>query len=434
MKKIIYIVCIVLGVSFQSVYAQGESEELSLSDAISITLKNNYDLTITKNDEKITQINNTWGNTSIIPSIDLGITGQDSKNFNDDEDYNSLSLKPQITLDWTLFDGFSARINKANYVELQKRSEGNTALLVEYTIQDIILAYNNSLVQKSLMNVYKSMSDLSEDRMDRVKNKKDIGATTTYDYLLYKTSYLEDYSNYIKQKVTYENSIRTLNYLMASEDNKIWNLITPLKADTTSYNITSLLEKLKSNNQNLKNQYINQSILALQSKSAENSYYPSLKLNAGVNNYNQEMYYSGNTANSNTKYNQMYAGLTLSWNIFNGGTRKRAVQIAKINEESGDVETKQMIHSLSNKLYQLYSSYNTYKAIYTLNVERLKAAALNLSISKQKYDVGAISSLDYRQIQQTYLSAQVDKLQAAYNLIESKTNLLQITGSIVSNN
>jgi len=436
MKKIIYVICLIVMSSFQNAYSQDQtiktSEKLTLSDAISISLKNNYDLIITQNSEKIAKINNTWGNTTLMPTLDFSTSAQGSKNYNSNEDYKNLTFNPKISLSWILFNGFSASINKANYVELEKVSEGNTALLVEITIQNIILSYNNSLLQKTVMNVYKEISDLSYDRMKKAEIGKELGNVTSYNYLLYKTSYLEDYSNYLKQKVIYENSIRTLNYNMGAEDNKLWELTTPLVADTANYKLDVLSEKLKSNNQTLKNQYINQNILGLKIKSAKNSNYPSLRLNASAMHNNAKTYYDGSTANRSSHSNEVGAGLTFSWNIFNGGTKKRALQIAKINAETGNVKIDQMLHSLTNQLIQLLSSYNTDKEVYNLSIERLKAAKLNLEISTDNYKNGIIDSFDYRDIQVYYLNAAIAKLKAAYSLIESKTDLMQITGNIVS--
>ena len=112
---------------------------------------------------------------------------------------------PQVNLNWTIFDGFGAQINKRKYEELEAQSEGNTELLIENTIQYVILAYYNVLLQKEEANSYKVMSDLSKDLMDREKLSKNIGVTTTYAYLLSKTSYLQYYSAYLQKRVDYEN-------------------------------------------------------------------------------------------------------------------------------------------------------------------------------------------------------------------------------------
>jgi len=422
---VLLIIGLLMGTQLQA------QENLSLSDAIRIGLKNNYSITVQKNSEKIAGINNTWGNTSIMPTLTLNVAGQDLKNNNDTEDYKSLTFTPQINLNWIVFDGFSAKITKQTYEKLQEESENNTALLVEETIENIILAYNNSLVQKELMNVYKELSDLSKDLMARATVRKENGSYTSFEFLQYKTSYLEDYSSYLKQKVIYENSLRSLNYLLADNDNTMRNLTTLLKADTTDYVFADLQTQMNSNNENLKLQYINQKIAALNIESAKSDLYPTVSLNAGGRNNYFNKDFNGNSGTIDTNTNDLYVGVNASWNLFSGGTTKRAIEIAKINKQSSDVEIEDMKHSLDNKLLQLISSYDVNKSIYNLTQEQIKSAKLNLNISRDKYKSGAINSFDYRTVQLTYLNSVVSNLESINNLIESDVNILKITGNIV---
>ena len=69
-----------------------------------------------------------------------------------------------------------------------------------------------------------------------------------------------------------------------------------------------------------------------------------------------------------------------------------------------------------------------------LNVadENLEASQLNLSISEEKYRSGVINSFNYRDVQLIYLNAALRRLQAIYNLIDSKTQLTRITGGFLA--
>jgi len=406
--------------------------ELSLSEAIQMGLENNYDLTITANQQKIAQINNTWANTSFMPTLTMNLGLQEDKNYNKVEDNRSLQFTPQINLDWVLFDGFGAQISKKRYEELESESDNNTELLVENTIQDIILAYNSVLLQQEMANQYKVMSDLSKDRMEREEESKKIGVSTTYNYLQYKTSYLKDYSNYLKKKVDYENAMRSLNYVLAIKENKMWNLITPLVADTHEFLLDELTQDMQLNNHTLKNQYIQQRILALNTRSAHSAYYPMLKMNGGVRYNSMRKDFSESSPTLNTHSTDLYAGLTLSWSIFSGGSRQRAVAIAKINEVTAEVAVDQMTHALNNQLLKYLSTYNVNREVYKLTQEQRETAKLNLELSKQKYESGAINSFNFRDVQVSYLDAVTSNLQAIYSLIESHTDLLQLTGNMIS--
>jgi len=406
--------------------------DLSLSDAIAIGLKNNYDLEITRKDEKIAALNNSWGNAGALPSISFNVTGYEDYNFNDDEDYRIQSVSPDVSLSWVVFNGFSAKITKQKLEELEEQSKGNTAILVENTIQDIILAYNSCLLEKALTDVYKELSDLSEDRYQRAENSKEIGASTTYESLQAKTSWLEDQSNYLQQKVNYENAIRSLNYILAVEDNTLWNLTSELEIDTPAYDLDDLSARLLENNQTLRNQYLSQSLAAKETALTKSNFYPSLTFSSEVDQNWLDYHYKGSTGTYNSNSAGVYVGLTLSFNIFNGGATRRNLQVAQISEEMEQVTTQQMKHSLNNQLLQLYSTYNAQKAVLELANEQEAAAKLNLELSKEKLNSGAINSFNYRDVQITYMNAAVNRLQAIYNLVDSNTDLLRITGGIIS--
>lgn len=421
-------IMIIMILSFTSTKAQ---ELLSLSDAIRLGLENNYDLHVQRSTEKIAKINNTWGNTSIMPTVNFNATARENWNYNDQDNYRQQTISPELSLNWVVFNGFSAKINKQKFEELEKQTQGNTVILVESTIQDIILAYNNCLLQKEMVLVFKELSELSEDRFNRTLESKNIGGGTTYESLQAKTSWLEDQSNYLQQKVNFENAVRTLNYTLAIEDNTNWEFTSNLEIDTTEYNIDSISAKMLSNNNTLKNQYLYQSLLAKETALAKSAYSPTVSLNSGISNTSLGNYYVGNTSDVTQNFSDAYVGITFSWNIFNGGTRKRSIEIAKINEESAEVQTGQMKHSLSNQLQQMYSSYVVNKAVFSLAKEQESSAKLNLELSEEKYKNGNINSFNYRDAQITYLNAALSKNRAIYNVIQSNSDLLRITGGII---
>lgn len=411
-----------------------DQDTLSLSRAIQIGLENNYDLKIMRNDEKEATINNTWGNTEVVPSIDFSLDG--SKYFykysDSNDDYNSQVINPELSLSWVLFDGFSARITKRQYEVLEDQSKGNTVVLVETTIQDIIEAYYNCILQKEMVNVYKKLADVSKDRYDREVNSKNLGATTTYEVLQAKTSWLEDKSNYLDQKVTFENTIRTLNYVIGEKDDVSWLFSSKLQEDFPDYSIGDMQDKLLKNNQTIKNEYINQTLLAKETALAKADLYPSLTFSASGAYMSNSNNSTNNTITVNdSKYTDYGVGLSLSYNLFSGGQRRRSVQLAKIEEESAAVETEQMIHSLKNDMLQQYNTYIVQKELLDLANEKEAAAKLNLDLATEKLKNGTMDSFDYRDIQNTYMNAASDKLEAIYNLIESKTELLRMTGGIV---
>jgi outer membrane protein TolC len=196
--------------------------------------------------------------------------------------------------------------------------------------------------------------------------------------------------------------------------------------------LEDLSAKLMSNNQTLKNQYLNQSLLAKETALAKSNFYPTLSLNTGLGSSFLDNYYSKSTPDFSQKSANAYIGLSLSFNIFNGGITRRSIQIAQINEESAQVQTNQMTHSLNNQLLQMYSNFNVQKALLELANETESTAKLNLDLSADKLKSGVINSFNYRDVQIIYMNAAISRFQAIYNLISSNTDLLRITGGIIS--
>jgi len=428
--KLIRFFLINISIICLSVNAFGQ-ENLSLSDAITKALENNYNIRIIQRNEEIAETNNTWGAAGRYPTLSFGLAANNRADFNEDSDVTSNSVSPDLTLNWLLFDGFSVRIRKQKLEALSGLSQGNTAVLVEQTIQSIILAYYVALLEKEKLGVLQEVMDLSRDRYDYVMTGKEIGSAVTYDVLQAKNSWLEDKAGFMLQEVTYTNTFRDLNYLMGVTEDVSYNLSDDFTAELKEYDVNILRDKMLSNNKTLKNQYINEMLRQKEIELAKSLYYPSLSLRSGVGAATTRTKIEGLSATTKNS-GDIFANLTLSFSLFDGGARKRAVKIARIQEEAGQIETAEMKHSLENQIVKLYDLYAVRKNILNVAEENIEAARLNVQISEDKFRAGTINSFNYRDVQLIYLNAALGRLQAIYNLIDTDNALLRITGGIIT--
>ena len=416
-------------------------EKLSLADAIQLGLENNYQVRISVLDKQIAMNNNSWGTVGRFPSINFGIT---QLNRYDDQlsgsspsptgfggDYATNNVSPDLTLNWILFNGFSVKMNKRNLEAIQRFSEGNSAVVIENTIQAIVLAYYQSLLESEKLKVLQKVMKLSRDRYEYVMLKKDLGSAVTFDLLQAKNNYLSDSSNFILQKLNHENSLRNLNLLLALQANTRHNLTDEFHVTIEEYDLGELLGKILSDNKTLKNQYINQEILKNNIKVAKSPLYPMLSLNAGTGYSNTRINYEGTPA-SNTSSLDYYATFVLSYNIFNGGNTRSGIKNAMLENDIGMLQIDEMKHSLSNQITSTYEMYNVRKQLFYVAEASVESAELNLQIADQKFKSGAINSFNYRDIQMIYLNAAFQKLQSIYNIIETNTELMRLTGSIIT--
>lgn len=425
MKKIIILHIILL-----TGLACFSQEKLSLADAIRISLENNYDLQISRQDQQISEIQNNWGTVGRYPYINLSAESRNAANENNSEDYVQNQFLGGASISWTLFYGFSVRINKQKFEQLEELSKQNTAIMVESTIQSVILAYYSVLLEREKLNVYTELMQLSDDRLQKAEHRKEFGSAVTYDVLQAKNAFLADKASMLVQEVSYKNALRDLNFLMAEKESKNYVLTSEFSAIPKDYSLADLAAQMVSNNKVLKNQYVNQNLLKNAVALAKSDFSPGLSFAGGTTLSSTRSDYQTRGESWNN-YANFYGNFTLSFNLFSGGNRKRALQIARINEDIGKVELNQMQHELKNQLSNIYEFYLVRKELLNVANENLAAAELNLQISKEKFESGAINSFNYRDVQNLYLNAAQRKLEAIYNFIDTHTAMLRMTGTII---
>ena len=95
------------------------------------------------------------------------------------------------------------------------------------------------------------------------------------------------------------------------------------------------------------------------------------------------------------------------------------------------MEIEEMKLTLNIQLQKILELYNVRKQLLNVAGERLEAARLNMQISDEKYRSGAINSFNYRDVQLVFLDAAFSRLQAMFNLIETHSELMRLTGGVI---
>lgn len=406
-------------------------QSLSLSKAITIGLEKNFDIQIIKQNQKAAALNNNWGTAGRYPNFNFILNGSINKSFTEGIDVSAYGASSAVEMNWVLFNGFSVKIAKRTLETNEALAMGNTALVIENTVGDIMQAWYLALLEQEKLAINKELVQLSEDRYNRAKTASELGSSTAYDLLQAQNAWLEDKSAMLSQEVIFRNTMRNLNYLMGETENQSWQLEGSLPEKMPDYSLVDLQTKMMSNNTTLKNQFINQKLASLQTENAKSAYAPSLSLNAGTSASwsKTDPDLSGQGVNRSA---QPYANLSLSYNLFNGGNRKRAVQLAEISEEVSKLSTEDLKRSMTNLLLQHFDNYNVRQELVSLAGEQEAAARLNLTLSKEKFELGAINSFNYRDIQLVFQNAAINRLNARYNQQLSNIELLTLTGGILS--
>lgn len=423
-------------------------DELSLSQAIEQGLANNFSIQIEENKKEQAANLNTWGQAGMFPNISLNaspsISYQDLETdnpFRFGGSNTSTDVSPTLQASWVLFDGMNVRMTKGKLALLEEQSSGNAQIIIENTVQAIILAYYTVLLEERRTEVFANTLNLSRDRYEYVKLKGDLGSAVTFDILRDKNAYLTDSSNYLTQVLNHKNAIRNLNLLLAQPVDKTYQFTDSLSAQETNFSLDELAAAMKSSNSNLRNQYVNLEILQKEIGISRSAMYPRLTFNvSGSNGWNHVELGTpigpptDQISGINTTTLSLAANLTLSFTLYNGGKIKNQIKNARIQEQIGQLQIKDLELTLDNSLISSYDRYNLRQNLNSIASVNLETADLNLSMGEERYRNGSINSFNYRDLQITYLQTALVYYQSIYNLIESKAELLRLSGGILSEN
>lgn len=435
----------------------GHSQEsLSLSQAIQLGLKNNYDISISEASVEMAQNQNNQGEAGRWPTLQFGLDQnnsatdfiQTSSPFQPQGIMIQSTVSPSLSLNWMLFEGFKVDISKNRYEKLQLESEGNASIVVANTVQAIILGYYLVSLENERLEVFGKSLRLSRDRYHYVSLKKEYGSAVTTDLLLEEGNYLTDSVNYVNQELAYRNAVRTLNTLLVvKEIDKEYTYSDPIGIPLEMYDLNTLEVKMLENNIDLKAKYINQSVVKYDLQLAKSEMYPKFSLGAraadtwGRVDQSNALFLDQTTRefvnlpaeNQIVGTNNINYALnfSLTYNLFNGRRINTAIKNATIRDDIGNIEIEKMTLSLRNDLYSNYDNYVFRKRIYDINKMKLESAELNLNITEDKFKLGAINSFDFRTVQINYLTSALQELNSRYSLVESDIALMRITGSIL---
>jgi outer membrane protein len=445
-KKIFTV--LTLAIAFlPGLYAQ---DDLSLNDAITYSLQQNFDIRVEQRNVELAKLNNNWS--ALFPTLTASIQGSHNV-FDNRETLNPFSflgetttdqLQPRLNMQWDLFSIANITIGKRQLEQLQAESEGNADIVVSNTIQSVILAYYISVLEKRRLEEFEKQLTLSRDKYDITKVRQELGTAVTSDLLLEEGNYLTDSANYVNQLLRFQNTISNLNFLMAEPNpTRQYNLTDDLVLDTKELSYEELSQEMQQNNVDLKKMYLTQEVLGSTVALRKLDRFPTLSIGGNYNFTRNTQTIDGDIfdqsagefrpfrVSGDNENVQWGVNFTISVNLFDKGRINRAIRESLIREEIGQQQLNRMQASLNRDLVQALDQYNIRRSLYEINNRRYESSQQNLEISEEKFKNGTINSFDYRTVQNNNLAAASVRLQSIYDLIDSQITILRLTGGLL---
>ncbi len=414
------------------VYVINAQQVLTLNESIKIILKENLNIQIANNNSKITWNSVNIGNANFLPRIDLSASStynDNLLNLNGNKSYSSFTNNSiGFRASYTLFDGLS---NYATFKRL--KLSGNLsnyetrAITEDIVLQTTKLFYDIANLQDQIKTAEQSM-EISRERLQRQKNKLEFGQSGNIDYLSAVVDFNRDSLTYItvKNKLLQakQNFNKLLNRKIDTEfkvDNNVKFEILPGEKELE----TIALE----NNAEYKSIMEKINIAREEVKISRSGFLPSLSLESGYGYNTSANEFNINFNNPNRSF---FAGLNLTYNIFNGFRNNIKLQNSKIQLENSELSEKNEKLALINSIANTYQLYEVNKTALDLEQSSLQTARLNFEKTRDLYNLGKVTLTQFRVAQLNLINSKNKISELKYSIKKNEAELKQLAGTLLN--
>lgn len=423
---------------------------LSKEEAVVKALENNFGIQVAKNQVQIAENNQSVLNSGYLPTL----TGNAGANYQRDDntiefpgrltqdgspfpDVNLYKAEAQrfngsLTANYVLFDGLGRFYNYKRLKEQYQLSELQARETIENTMLQLFSVYFEIARLTENDNVLKQALEISKQRIKRAEYAFEYGQNTKLDILNAQVDVTNDSINLLNTKQQLANAKRDLNVLLNQDLNAKF-VVDTLVGFIPKLKLQDYLSKSNLNNVAILQTEKNLAINDYDIKVNKSGYLPSIGLNGTYGwNLNQSAasaFFPG-TNNFNTR--NFGLGATLTWNLFDGGGTTVRVKNAKIAYENQELLKSQVELEVNRDIQNALAIYENRLNIFKIQEQNVLTNQNNFERSKEQFQLGRITSIEFRQAQINLLNAQTNKNLAKYDAKLSELQLLQLTGQLLN--
>ncbi len=415
--------------------SQNKSDKIiSLQECIDYGLENNPAIKIDRNKEQISNHNK-----SLQPFMPV-IRGTGRQNFSQTEsnltyasggdrefkNVKSESVNAGLNFSWRLFDGFGMFSTYKKSKITHSLSVIQTRRTIENIVVNISNSYYNIIVQQRRVDAATKTLELSKERYRINEEKLNIGSVSGMDLQQAKLDFNSDSSYLVRQKELLMSSYIRLNRFMNADLN-----LNSYISDTIVLGKPLLLNDLQEATINNNSSLLAASLGIVQSraelKQVRAARYPAIDFVSGYTYNKAESPASVLTFNESKGINY---GFEASVGIFNGFQLNRNIKNSIINVENKELEYEETRLVVMAELHTLYNTYLNNLMMVEFEKQNVMVSQNNLELALERYDLGALSGLGFREFQLSYLNAVDRSLTALYQAKVIELSLLVISGQM----
>jgi len=429
MKRLIFIACYLFPFL-------GIAQELTLEEAVTIALANNFDVRLVSKDVAIAENNVNIGNAGMLPSVSADVSSAAgiqnttqtllSGETRAVRGNRTRSSAYGASLDWTIFDGLQMFARYEQLKELKALGEANLKAAILATVYNVVSSYFDLVQQQQLINATQTALDLSAFRYQTAENRYQIGRASKLEVLAASVDLNTDTTNLLRQRDQYRSTQIQLNELLARDVNTVFSV-----ADTiiigNDLHYEALNQQAKELNPMLQSAIVNHRIAQLELKRVKGGRYPVVGFSSA---YTRSQSRTQLGFSTQSKSNGFSYGVSASMNIFNGFQQRRNERNAEFEMEAAEIAVDQIKQNIEAQLLAAYETYLMNLELVRLEERNKNIARQNMDITLEKFKLGSIAPLEFREAQRNFVDASARFSTAQYQAKLAEITLNQIAGTL----
>ena len=426
-------------------FSLSAQELLEKNGAVNIALENNYDIKVSNNDLEVAKNSSSVYNSGYLPSVFAsgGADYQDNNskiefqngNTQDDIVNTTNSYSASVGVDYLIFDGFGRKYNYKRLQEEYNISEIRVRQVIENTLLGLLISYYDvARLTENKYNLEQSLA-ISKSQLLREQYGYQYGQKTQLDVLNTEVNVNQDSINLLNIQRELANAKRDLNVILGREVNIDFAVDTTV---TYALDLTyeSMLQSAKINNALLLQAEKNITLSDYDLKINKSSWVPNVGINGAYNwrNANTDSNIDNPFALASNTSAGLVGGLTVSWNVFDGGLTKTRVQNAKIAIDNRNIEKELAEKDLERNVANAWETYQNSLFVLSAEEKNVETNKRNFARSEEQFKLGQIITVEFRLAQVNLLSAINSYNQAKYTAKVAELRLLQLGGNLIGAN
>ena len=415
-------------------------ENLTLFKAVKNTLENNLDIKISENLQEIAKNNSSILNNNYLPNIQLGSdintnvqnieietpSGIAGALDNTQTDNSSAVL----SINYNLIDASGRKYNFKKSKELFSKSKLEVKEIIENTLLQLFTVYFEVGRLTEEEKILKNALDISRRRYQRKLSQYEFGQTNNLEVLNAEVDVNTDSINLLNLSNRLNNAKRDLNLIMNVNLESKHSIDTELSFINKDDLSNLFLNDIKNNTSYLISEK-DIIISDLDKKAIKFSYLPTLGLN-GSYGWNESINDNPYAFYNKSISDGFSAGINIRWDIFRGGKKIIANKNASINQENFKLNKEKITLTLRKELNNAFQSHLNNLFILDAQNQNFETNKNNFERNLERYNVGQVSSIEFRRAQLNLLNSELSKNAAKYKAKISEAYFLKISGELIS--